>query len=115
MKMWIAEFASTESNDPIKNFHATSEELGTMFEGDVDYDILKNDDVNLDLNVTSCRYVDFFRQFDEPELGTILVCEAGDRIADLSAPAVKFSRTDTIMKGGTHCPFRYQFGDPESD
>jgi hypothetical protein len=33
----------------------------------------------------------------------------------LSAPAVKFSRTDTIMKGGTHCPFRYQFGDPESD
>jgi len=115
MRKWIAEFASTESDDPIENFHATSDKLETMFEGDVDYDILKNDNVNLDLNITSCRYADFFRQLDEPELGAILVCEADDHIADLSAPAVKFSRTDTIMKGGSHCPFRYQFGDPESD
>jgi len=115
MRKWIAEFASTESDDPIENFHATSDKLETMFEGDVDYDILKNDNVSLDLNITSCRYADFFRQLDEPELGAILVCEADDHIADLSAPTVKFSRTDTIMKGGSHCPFRYQFGDPESD
>ena len=109
MKKWIGEFASTESNDPIENFHKTSDRLETMFEGDVDYDILKSDDENLDLNVTGCRYADFFHQLGEPELGTILACEADDHIADLSAPAVEMSRTETIMKGGTHCPFRYRF------
>lgn len=114
MKKWIAEFASTESDNPIENFHKTSDMLETMYEGDVDYDILKNDDEKLDLNVTGCRYADFFHQLGEPELGAILVCEADEHIADLSAPNVEMSRADTIMKGGTHCPFRYRFSDAKS-
>ncbi len=109
MKKWISEFASNESDDPVKNFIKTSEMLEETFKGDVDYDVLKNDDEGLDLNVTRCRYAQFFRQLGEPELGAILVCEADDHIADLSAPTVNFSRTDTMMKGGTHCPFRYKF------
>ena len=109
VKKWISEFASKESDNPIKNFFKTSEMLEETFEGDVDYDVLKNDDENFDLNVTRCRYAQLFRQLGEPELGAILVCEADDHIANLSAPAVKLSRTDTMMKGGTHCPFRYRF------
>ena len=109
MKTWISEFASKESDKPIENFFKTSAKIEETFEGDVDYDVLKNDDENFDLNVTRCRYAQFFRQLGEPELGTILVCEADNHIADLSAPAVKLSRTDTMMKGGTHCPFRYKF------
>ena len=109
MKKWISEFASNESDDPIQNFFKTSDMLEEKFEGDVNYDVLKNDDEVLDLNVIRCRYAQFFRQLGEPELGAILVCEADDHIADLSAPAVIFSRTNTMMKGGTHCPFRYKF------
>ena len=109
MKKWVFEFASNESNDPIENFSKTSEMLEETFEGDVDYDVLKDDDDCLELNVTRCRYAQLFHQLGEPELGTILVCEADNHIADLSAPAVKLSRANTIMKGGTHCPFRYKF------
>ncbi len=109
MKKWVSEFASKESDNPIENFFKTSDMLEETFEGDVDYDVLKNDDENFDLNVTRCRYAQFFRQLGEPELGAILVCEVDNHIADLSAPAVKLSRTDTMMKGGTHCPFRYKF------
>jgi len=108
MKKWISEFASKESDSPIKNFLKTSEMLEETFEGDVDYDVLKNDDDNFDLNVTRCRYAQLFRELGEPELGAILVCEVDDHIAALYAPAVKLSRTDTMMKGGTHCPFRYK-------
>lgn len=111
MKKWTSKFASKESENPIENFFKTSDMLEEMFEGDVDYDILKNDDENFDLNVTRCLYAAFFRQLGEPELGSILVCEVDDHIAELSAPAVKLSRTDTIMKGGAHCPFRYRFDD----
>ena len=109
MRNWIAEFASKESDNPIENFQKTDEKLQTMYEGDIAYDILNNDDEKLDLNVTSCLYADFFRRLGEPELGEILVCEADDHIADLSAPNVEMSRADTLMKGGTHCPFRYRF------
>lgn len=109
MKKWIAEYASKESDDPIENFFKTSGRIEKTFEGDVDYDVLKQDDETFDLNVTHCRYAQFFRELGEPELGAILVCEADNHIADLSAPAVTLTRTDTIMKGGSHCPFRYRF------
>jgi hypothetical protein len=108
-RQWIAEFASSESDDPIENFQKTSELHLATFEGDVDMDVLKADDQGLDVNVTGCRYADFFRQLGEPELGAILTCEMDHHIADLSAPAVSLSVQDTIMKGGTHCPFRYRF------
>jgi len=83
--------------------------LEETFEGDVDYDVLRSDDKKFDLNVTRCRYAQLFRELGEPELGAILVCEVDDHIANLSAPAVKLSRDDTMMEGGTHCPFRYRF------
>lgn len=109
MKKWVSEFASRESDNAIENFFKTSDRLDETFEGDVDYKVLQKDDEKFEFNVTRCRYAALFRQLDEPELGAILVCEADEHIADLSAPAVKLSRADTLMKGGTHCPFRYQF------
>ena len=112
-KDWIAEIASSESADPIENFRKTSELHLTSFEGDVDMDVLRADDERLEVNVTGCRYADFFRQLGEPELGAILTCEMDDHITELSAPAVSLSLTDTIMKGGTHCPFRYKFSRTE--
>jgi hypothetical protein len=115
MKKWIADFADTKADNPIENFHATSDKLEAMYKGDIEYDLLTDDDFNLDLNVTGCRYADFFRVLNEPELGAILVCEADDHIVELSAPTVQFSRTDTLMKGGACCPFRYQFADPNSE
>ncbi len=108
-KDWITEFASSGSEDPVENFRKTSELHLTYFEGDVDMDVLRADDQRLEVNVTGCRYADFFRQLGEPELGAILTCEMDEHIAELSTPAVKLSLTDTIMKGGTHCPFRYKF------
>ena len=111
MKRWIAEIASSDSDNPIENFKKTSDIFEAMYDGDVEYETLRDDDDRWDLNMSGCRYADFFRQLDEPELGTILVCEMDDHIADLAAPAVKMSRTQTIMKGGTHCPFRYRFVD----
>ena len=57
MKKWIAEYASKESDDPIENFFKTSGRIEKTFEGDVDYDVLKQDDETFDLNVTHCRYV----------------------------------------------------------
>ena len=113
-KDWIAEIASSESADPIENFRKTSELHLASFEGDVDMNVLRADEERLEVNVMGCRYADFFRQLGEPELGAILTCEMDDHVAELSAPAVSLSLTDTIMKGGTCCPFRYKFNRTEN-
>ncbi|MHA1537696.1 MAG: L-2-amino-thiazoline-4-carboxylic acid hydrolase [Alphaproteobacteria bacterium] len=108
-KKWIGGLASSESESPIENWRKTSELLETQFEGDVDYEIIRDDAEALDFNVSACRYADFFRQLNEPELGAILTCEVDNHIVGLAAPAVKLSRSDSIMKGGKNCPFRYRF------
>lgn len=112
MKKWVAGYASNESDDPVENFYETSDRLDKTFEGDVDYDLLRQDDKTYDLNVTRCRYAQFFRQLGEPELGAILVCEVDDHIAELSAPEVTLTRATTMMQGGSHCPFRYRIDKP---
>ncbi|MBT5432093.1 MAG: L-2-amino-thiazoline-4-carboxylic acid hydrolase [Alphaproteobacteria bacterium] len=109
MKDWAATLLATGSGDLLKDFASHSDALEAMYEVDVAYDTLKNDETVYEFNITGCRYAEFFRQLGEPELGTMLVCEMDDHIADLSVPAVEMTRKDTMMKGGSHCPFRYRF------
>ena len=113
VRKWTSDMASFDFDDPIENWRKTSETLEAQFEGDVDYEVLRDDAEGMDFNVTGCRYADFFRQLNEPELGAILTCEVDDHIAELSAPAVSLSRPNTMMKGGVNCPFRYQFIDQD--
>lgn len=109
MRDWISEIASSASDDPTENFHKTSQALAILFQGDVDLEILEDSDEELAVDVTGCRYADFFGYLGEPELGAILTCELDDHIVYLSAPNVTLSRAATIMSGAARCPFRYRF------
>lgn len=107
MKDWIASIAATDGN-PTENWRETSDKVATMFIGDLDLKVVEQDDRTLSVDVTRCRYADFFRSLGEPELGAILTCELDNHIADRSAPEVRMMRETTIMAGGRYCPFRYQ-------
>ena len=60
------------------------------------------------LDVTRCRYAEFYKALGEPELGFLLVCTADFAIADGFGSDVKLTRTQTIMQGADHCDFRYR-------
>jgi len=62
----------------------------------------------MEFDVTGCRYADFFRQLGEPELGAVLLCETDDHMVQVGEPEVELTRTQTIMKGASHCDFRYR-------
>jgi hypothetical protein len=75
---------------------------------DVDIEPVQQNPEHLDLNVTGCRYADFFRQLGEPELGALLLCEQDFHVTEqITNPEVKLERTQTIMKGAKYCGFRY--------
>ena len=60
-------------------------------------------------DVTSCRFAEFFRALDEPDLGALLVCETDFDIASAADGEVSLERNQTIMKGAPSCTFRYRF------
>jgi hypothetical protein len=76
---------------------------------EVDYEILRKDEVALDIDVTRCRFAEFFRALGEPELGALLICVTDLDIAAAGAGEVSLDRAQTLMQGAPSCTFRYRF------
>jgi hypothetical protein len=62
----------------------------------------------LAFDVTRCRYAEMYRALGIPELGAVLSCNRDAALIEGFNPEVRFSRTQTIMGGATHCDFRYR-------
>jgi hypothetical protein len=76
---------------------------------DVDIEPIRQTPEAWDMNVTGCRYADFFRQLGEPELGALLLCETDTHVIDeVGSPEVTLTRKQTIMKGAAYCDFRWR-------
>jgi hypothetical protein len=76
---------------------------------EVEFETLRHDEEALELDVTRCRFAEFFRALGEPELGALLICEADFDVAAVGGGAVSLTRAQTIMKGAPRCTFRYKF------
>jgi predicted ArsR family transcriptional regulator len=83
--------------------------LSDVTEHEVTYEMHRQDKEALEFDVTSCRFANFFRALDEPELGALLVCQTDFDIAAVSEGAVSLDRKETLMQGGSCCTFRYKF------
>lgn len=75
--------------------------------GALDYDVLKQSPDAFEVNVTGCRYAQFYKELGVPELGFLLVCSLDFPMAEGFGTDVTFTRTKTIMQGASHCDFRY--------
>jgi L-2-amino-thiazoline-4-carboxylic acid hydrolase len=76
---------------------------------EVTFDILRKDEEALHIDVTSCRFAEFFRALGEPELGALLVCHGDVDIAEAAGGGVSLDRAQTLMQGAPCCTFRYKF------
>jgi hypothetical protein len=59
-------------------------------------------------NVTRCRYAELYRSLGLADLGAILSCNRDATMVEGFNPDIRFSRTQTIMGGASHCDFRYE-------
>ena len=90
--------------------------MASAFEGfaagdALDYEVLRKDAAAFDVNITQCRYAEFFKRIGAPELGVLLVCSADFDLAEGYGEPVELMRTQTIMQGASHCDFRYRLGE----
>jgi hypothetical protein len=74
----------------------------------IDYGVRTQSRDAYEIDVTTCRYAQFYKELGEPELGFLLVCNLDFPFAEGFGPDVKLTRTQTIMQGASHCNFRYR-------
>jgi hypothetical protein len=74
----------------------------------LDYKVVEQTQDALAVDVTGCRYAEFYKELGEPELGFLLVCSADFAMAEGFGGDVELTRTQTIMQGASHCDFRYR-------
>ena len=84
-------------------------------DGALDYRVSEQSQDAFALDVTRCRYAEFYKALGEPELGFLLVCTADFAVADGFGGDVELTRTQTIMQGASHCDFRYRRAKASSD
>jgi hypothetical protein len=94
---------------PRRKWAAINTVFGEVSGREVEVEILRHDDEALDMDVTRCRFAEFFRALGEPELGALLICDADLDIAAVGEGAVSLDRAQTIMQGAPSCTFRYKF------
>ena len=74
----------------------------------LDYSVREQSEDAFAIDITRCRYAEFYKELGEPELGFLLVCSADFDTAEGFGGDVKLTRTQTIMQGASHCDFRYR-------
>ncbi len=115
MKNSFTEMANEVKGSPKNKWHEITEIIEPTYIDDLEIEVLQDNSENLELNVTGCKFAEYFRNLGEPELGAVLNCECDNHVADIGAPEVTFSRKQTIMSGGKFCDFRYKFAqNPEN-
>lgn len=60
------------------------------------------------LNVTRCRYAEFYKELGLPELGYLFHCNRDFAMVQGFNPRLTLKRTQTIMEGASHCDFRFE-------
>lgn len=78
----------------------------------LEYEVIKQSPDTFEMNVTKCRYAQFYKELGVPELGFLLVCSADFPVAQGFGKNVSLKRTQTIMQGASHCDFRYKLTKP---
>jgi predicted ArsR family transcriptional regulator len=108
-KQLFATIGSDIEGSPRRKWATLQGAFNDVTQSEVTFDILRNDEEVLDIDVTSCRFADFFRALDEPELGALLVCQGDVDIVEAAGGNVSLEREQTIMQGAPCCTFRYKF------
>jgi hypothetical protein len=108
-KQLFAAIGSEIEGSPRRKWATMQGAFNDVTQREVTFDILRKDEEALDIDVTSCRFADFFRALGEPELGALLVCQGDVDIAEAAGGNVSLERAQTIMQGAPCCAFRYKF------
>lgn len=108
-KELFAAVGDSVDGSPRRKWAALHTAMGEISEREVTVEMRRQDKEALEFDITHCRFAEFFRALDEPDLGALLLCSTDIDIAAAGGDEVSFTREQTIMQGAPSCTFRYKF------
>ena len=75
-------------------------------------DLIEANEDKLHFNITRCRYSEMYKEMGLGLLGDLLSCNRDGDFCIGYNPDMELERTQTIMKGASHCDFRYRMKNP---
>jgi len=108
-KELFAAVGDSVDGSPRRKWAALHTAMGEISEREVTVEMRRQDKEALEFDITHCRFAEFFRALDEPDLGALLLCSTDIDIAAAGRDEVSFTREQTIMQGAPSCTFRYKF------
>ena len=112
-KQLFAAIGDGIEGSPRRKWATMQSALNDISAPEVEAEILRQDKETLDIDVTRCRFAEFFRALGEPELGALLICATDLDIVSASGGEVSLDRAQTLMQGAPSCTFRYKFAPRE--
>jgi L-2-amino-thiazoline-4-carboxylic acid hydrolase-like protein len=70
----------------------------------LDYSVRGQSEDTFEVDVTGCRYAEFYKELGEPELGFLLVCSSDAPFAEGFGSKIKLTRTQTIICASFETP-----------
>lgn len=88
-------------------------ELSALWEAEdaLKIEVREQTETSYAFDVVRCRYADMYKGMGLHEIGHLLSCQRDGTFCEGYDPKLKFSRTQTIMQGASHCDFRYTYTD----
>jgi hypothetical protein len=108
-KQLFADIGRDIEGRPRRKWAALQAAWAEISEPHVKLEIRRHDHEAFELDVTQCRFAEFFRALGEPELGALLVCEPDFDVVAAGGGEVSLTRDQTVMQGAASCTFRYKF------
>ena len=88
-KQLFAAIGDSVEGNPRRKWATMRSALDDVTADEVEFEILRQDKEALDIDVTRCRFAEFFRALGEPELGSLLICATD---VDILAPSEEIGR-----------------------
>ncbi len=83
--------------------------------GAEEFTILARDQTGYDFNVTRCAYAEMYRELGLAELGLVLSCGRDAAFFQGFNPAIRMTRTQTVLGGAGHCDFRFRLDQSQAN
>jgi hypothetical protein len=86
--------------------------LSALWESDdaLKIEVRKHTDTRYDFDVVRCRYAEMYQAMGLGDIGHLLSCQRDGTFCEGYDPKLKFSRSQTLMQGASHCDFHYVYG-----
>jgi hypothetical protein len=104
----IRDEAEQLEGSPLEKFQAMMGRSARVNGPQLELEVREMKPERMEFDVKRCRYAELFQSLGETEIGAMLLCAGDAYLAEVAGPAVEFTRSQTLMQGGSHCDFCYR-------